>query len=82
MHDQRVASMFELSVPFRQQHFLAGLLLSELSLILDPDGEGLVLIIHVESIFGIRLYKTYAGQIHLVFCFFWELLALYYGSQR
>lgn len=40
VQDQRVATMFELSVPFRQQHFLSGLLLSELSLILDPDGEG------------------------------------------
>ena len=38
--DQGVASMFELSVPFRQQHLLSGLLLSELSLILEPDGEG------------------------------------------
>uniref|UniRef100_A0A8C8FR99 Dedicator of cytokinesis 6 n=1 Tax=Oncorhynchus tshawytscha TaxID=74940 RepID=A0A8C8FR99_ONCTS len=36
MHqDQGVASMFELSVPFRQQHFLSGLLLTELSLILE-----------------------------------------------
>lgn len=41
--DQGVATMFELSVPFRQQHFLSGLLLSELSLILDPEGEGWVL---------------------------------------
>lgn len=40
VQDQGVATMFELSVPFRQQHFLSGLLLSELSLILDPDGEG------------------------------------------
>lgn len=40
VQDQGVATMFELSVPFRQQHFLSGLLLTELSLILDPDGEG------------------------------------------
>uniref|UniRef100_A0A3Q3R0N4 Dedicator of cytokinesis 6 n=1 Tax=Monopterus albus TaxID=43700 RepID=A0A3Q3R0N4_MONAL len=40
VQDQGVATMFELSVPFRQQHFLSGLLLSELSLMLDPDGEG------------------------------------------
>uniref|UniRef100_A0A670KMT5 Dedicator of cytokinesis 6 n=1 Tax=Podarcis muralis TaxID=64176 RepID=A0A670KMT5_PODMU len=33
--DQRVASMFELSVAFRQQHFLAGLVLMELALILE-----------------------------------------------
>lgn len=37
--DQKVATMFELSIAFRQQHFLSGLLLTELSLILDPDGE-------------------------------------------
>lgn len=43
VQDQGVATMFELSVPFRQQHFLSGLLLSELSLILDPEGEGCVL---------------------------------------
>lgn len=42
VQDQGVATMFELSVPFRQQHFLSGLLLTELSLILDPDGEGWV----------------------------------------
>lgn len=40
VQDQGVATMFELSVPFRQQHFLSGLLLTELSLILDPEGEG------------------------------------------
>lgn len=40
VQDQGVATMFELSVPFRQQHFLSGLLLTELALILDPDGEG------------------------------------------
>uniref|UniRef100_A0A673M805 Dedicator of cytokinesis protein 7-like n=1 Tax=Sinocyclocheilus rhinocerous TaxID=307959 RepID=A0A673M805_9TELE len=40
VQDQGVVSMFELSVPFRQQHFLSGLLLAELSLILEPDGEG------------------------------------------
>lgn len=40
VQDHGVATMFELSVPFRQQHFLSGLLLTELALILDPDGEG------------------------------------------
>jgi len=40
VQDQGVATMFELSVPFRQQHFLSGLMLTELSLILDPEGEG------------------------------------------
>ena len=40
VQDQGVASMFELSLPFRQQHFLSALLLTELSLILEPEGEG------------------------------------------
>uniref|UniRef100_A0A8C4QLC5 Dedicator of cytokinesis 7 n=1 Tax=Eptatretus burgeri TaxID=7764 RepID=A0A8C4QLC5_EPTBU len=39
--DRRIASMFELSPEFRHQHFLSGLLLSELGLILDPDTESL-----------------------------------------
>ncbi|XP_060040571.1 dedicator of cytokinesis protein 6 isoform X2 [Erinaceus europaeus] len=38
--DPKVTSMFELSGLFRQQHFLAGLLLSELALALEPDMEG------------------------------------------
>lgn len=42
VHDQKIANMFELSVPFREQHYLAGLVLSELSVILDPENEGLV----------------------------------------
>lgn len=43
VQDQKIANMFELSSPFREQHFLAGLVLSQLSGILDPDNEGLVL---------------------------------------
>uniref|UniRef100_A0A665UGT9 Dedicator of cytokinesis 7 n=1 Tax=Echeneis naucrates TaxID=173247 RepID=A0A665UGT9_ECHNA len=43
VQDQKIANMFELSVPFREQHYLAGLVLSELSVILDPENEGLVL---------------------------------------
>uniref|UniRef100_UPI00358FDEC1 dedicator of cytokinesis protein 7-like isoform X3 n=1 Tax=Myxine glutinosa TaxID=7769 RepID=UPI00358FDEC1 len=39
--DRRIASMFELSPEFRHQHFLSGILLSELGLILDPDTESL-----------------------------------------
>ncbi|KAK7889917.1 hypothetical protein WMY93_025477 [Mugilogobius chulae] len=39
VQDQKIANMFELSVPFREQHFLAGLVLSELSVILEPDNE-------------------------------------------
>uniref|UniRef100_A0A8C2VY18 Dedicator of cytokinesis 6 n=1 Tax=Chinchilla lanigera TaxID=34839 RepID=A0A8C2VY18_CHILA len=38
--DPKVTSMFELSGPFRQQHFLAGLLLTELALALEPEAEG------------------------------------------
>ncbi|TRY89209.1 hypothetical protein DNTS_025390 [Danionella cerebrum] len=49
VQDQGVISMFELSVPFRQQHFLSGLMLAELSLILEPDGEG-VFFLHKKSI--------------------------------
>ncbi|XP_078417461.1 dedicator of cytokinesis protein 7 isoform X10 [Cetorhinus maximus] len=41
IQDQKIANMFELSVPFRQQHYLAGLVLTELALILDPEAEGL-----------------------------------------
>lgn len=40
VQDQKIANMFELSVPFREQHFLAGLVLSQLSVILDPENEG------------------------------------------
>ncbi|MEQ2296089.1 Dedicator of cytokinesis protein 7, partial [Ameca splendens] len=40
VQDQKIANMFELSIPFREQHYLAGLVLSELSVILDPDNEG------------------------------------------
>uniref|UniRef100_G1NGP8 DOCKER domain-containing protein n=1 Tax=Meleagris gallopavo TaxID=9103 RepID=G1NGP8_MELGA len=42
VQDQKIANMFELSVPFRQQHYLAGLVLTELAVILDPDAEGRV----------------------------------------
>ncbi|XP_077186092.1 dedicator of cytokinesis protein 6 isoform X3 [Paroedura picta] len=51
--DQRVANMFELSVAFRQQHFLAGLLLRELALILEPDAEG-----------AFFLHKKAVGALH------------------
>ncbi|XP_027897373.1 dedicator of cytokinesis protein 7 isoform X3 [Xiphophorus couchianus] len=53
VQDQCVATMFELSVPFRQQHFLSGLLLTELALILDPDGEG-VFFLHKKAISAIH----------------------------
>ncbi|XP_028841094.1 dedicator of cytokinesis protein 7 isoform X2 [Denticeps clupeoides] len=55
--DQGVQSMFELSAPFRQQHFLSGLLLSELSLILEPDGEGLFF-----------LHKKAISALHSLMC--------------
>lgn len=57
VQDQGVATMFELSVPFRQQHFLSGLLLSELSLILDPDGEGWVVNSCIYTDFTFRLLE-------------------------
>uniref|UniRef100_A0A6Q2Y2U4 Dedicator of cytokinesis 7 n=1 Tax=Esox lucius TaxID=8010 RepID=A0A6Q2Y2U4_ESOLU len=41
VQDQKIANMFELSVPFREQHYLAGLVLSELAVILDPEAEGM-----------------------------------------
>ncbi|XP_063056673.1 dedicator of cytokinesis protein 7 isoform X16 [Engraulis encrasicolus] len=41
VQDQKIANMFELSVPFREQHYLAGLALTELAIILDPDAEGM-----------------------------------------
>ncbi|KAI5607035.1 dedicator of cytokinesis protein 7 isoform X9, partial [Silurus asotus] len=50
VQDQGVVSMFELSVPFRQQHFLSGLLLCELALILEPDGEGSMFFLHKKAI--------------------------------
>uniref|UniRef100_A0A4W3IFN6 Dedicator of cytokinesis 7 n=1 Tax=Callorhinchus milii TaxID=7868 RepID=A0A4W3IFN6_CALMI len=41
VQDQTITNMFELSLPFRQQHYLAGLVLTQLALILDPESEGL-----------------------------------------
>uniref|UniRef100_H0V767 Dedicator of cytokinesis 7 n=1 Tax=Cavia porcellus TaxID=10141 RepID=H0V767_CAVPO len=51
--DQKIANMFELSVPFRQQHYLAGLVLTELAVIVDPDADGL---------FG--LHKKVINMVH------------------
>ncbi|XP_051788651.1 dedicator of cytokinesis protein 7 isoform X10 [Erpetoichthys calabaricus] len=53
VQDQKIANMFELSVPFRQQHYLAGLVLTELAVILDPEAEGL---------FG--LHKKVISMVH------------------
>ncbi|KAK2497729.1 hypothetical protein MC885_014480 [Smutsia gigantea] len=55
--DPKVTSMFELSGPFRQQHFLAGLLLTELALALEPEAEGASL-----------LHKKAIGAVHSVLC--------------
>ncbi|XP_076870999.1 dedicator of cytokinesis protein 7 isoform X27 [Brachyhypopomus gauderio] len=41
VQDQKIANMFELSVPFREQHYLAGLVLTELAIILDPEADGM-----------------------------------------
>ncbi|XP_073686240.1 dedicator of cytokinesis protein 7 [Garra rufa] len=57
VQDQGVVSMFELSVPFRQQHFLSGLLLVELSLVLEPDREGLFF-----------LHKKAISALHSLLC--------------
>ncbi|XP_053348145.1 dedicator of cytokinesis protein 7-like isoform X8 [Clarias gariepinus] len=54
VQDHGVVSMFELSVPFRQQHFLSGLLLSELALILEPDGEGSMFFLHKKAISAVH----------------------------
>uniref|UniRef100_A0A665UKF5 Dedicator of cytokinesis 7 n=1 Tax=Echeneis naucrates TaxID=173247 RepID=A0A665UKF5_ECHNA len=50
VQDQKIANMFELSVPFREQHYLAGLVLSELSVILDPENEGLKVVSVVHNL--------------------------------
>ncbi|XP_019373203.1 PREDICTED: dedicator of cytokinesis protein 8 isoform X1 [Gavialis gangeticus] len=39
--DQKIASMFDLSADFRQQHFLTGLLFTELAAALDTETEGI-----------------------------------------
>ncbi|XP_012873896.1 PREDICTED: dedicator of cytokinesis protein 8 isoform X2 [Dipodomys ordii] len=39
--DQKIASMFDLTPEYRQQHFLTGLLLTELAAALDAEGEGI-----------------------------------------
>ncbi|OXB80791.1 UNVERIFIED_CONTAM: hypothetical protein H355_010557 [Colinus virginianus] len=39
--DQKIAGMFDLSSEYRQQHFLAGLLFTELAAALDADCEGI-----------------------------------------
>ncbi|XP_036169055.1 dedicator of cytokinesis protein 6 isoform X13 [Myotis myotis] len=55
--DPKVVSMFELSGPFRQQHFLAGLLLTELALALEPEAEG-----------ASQLHKKVISAIHNLLC--------------
>ncbi|XP_030322741.1 dedicator of cytokinesis protein 8 [Calypte anna] len=39
--DQKIAGMFDLSAEYRQQHFLTGLLFTELAAALDADSEGI-----------------------------------------
>ncbi|KAG6925964.1 dedicator of cytokinesis 7, partial [Chelydra serpentina] len=55
--DQRVAGMFELSGPYRRQHFLAGLVLTELVLVLEPDAEGFFF-----------LHKKVISALHNLLC--------------
>uniref|UniRef100_A0A8C5RNU3 DOCKER domain-containing protein n=1 Tax=Laticauda laticaudata TaxID=8630 RepID=A0A8C5RNU3_LATLA len=38
--DQKLSSMFELTADYRQQHFITGLLFTELAATLDAEGEG------------------------------------------
>ncbi|KAM8802085.1 dedicator of cytokinesis protein 8 [Rhynchonycteris naso] len=38
--DQKIASMFDLTPEYRQQHFLTGLLFTELAAALDAEGDG------------------------------------------
>uniref|UniRef100_A0A8B9K2Y7 Dedicator of cytokinesis 8 n=1 Tax=Astyanax mexicanus TaxID=7994 RepID=A0A8B9K2Y7_ASTMX len=40
LQDQRIVAMFDLSQEFKQQHYLTGLLLTELSAALDMESEG------------------------------------------
>uniref|UniRef100_A0A670ZX90 Dedicator of cytokinesis 8 n=1 Tax=Pseudonaja textilis TaxID=8673 RepID=A0A670ZX90_PSETE len=39
--DQKLSSMFELTADYRQQHFITGLLFTELAATLDAEGEGI-----------------------------------------
>ncbi|KYO40322.1 hypothetical protein Y1Q_0009001 [Alligator mississippiensis] len=55
--EQRWAHMLELSGPFRRQHFLVGLLLSELALILEADGDD-----------ALALQKKAIGALHNLLC--------------
>ncbi|XP_076870993.1 dedicator of cytokinesis protein 7 isoform X21 [Brachyhypopomus gauderio] len=57
VQDQKIANMFELSVPFREQHYLAGLVLTELAIILDPEADG-----SVHWMFG--LHKKVISVVH------------------
>ncbi|XP_072928200.1 dedicator of cytokinesis protein 8 isoform X1 [Hemitrygon akajei] len=42
IQDQKIANMFELSIDYRQQHFLIGLLFTELVAALETETEGIV----------------------------------------
>ncbi|XP_035380522.1 dedicator of cytokinesis protein 7 isoform X12 [Electrophorus electricus] len=57
VQDQKIANMFELSVPFREQHYLAGMVLTELAVILDPEADG-----SVHWMFG--LHKKVISVVH------------------
>ncbi|XP_006881388.1 PREDICTED: dedicator of cytokinesis protein 8 isoform X1 [Elephantulus edwardii] len=41
LQDQKIAGMFDLTPEYRQQHFLTGLLFTELAAALDAEGEGI-----------------------------------------
>ncbi|XP_006863792.1 PREDICTED: dedicator of cytokinesis protein 8 isoform X1 [Chrysochloris asiatica] len=42
LQDQKIASMFDLTPEYRQEHFLTGLLFTELAAALDAEGEGVL----------------------------------------
>ena len=86
VQDQKIANMFELSVPFRQQHYLAGLVLTELAVILDPDAEGWVdqfCCVQYQFDFGQQNWSiplNFLGLKRIFFFFFFLKDILYHSS--
>lgn len=55
--DQKIASMFDLTPEYRQQHFLTGLLFTELAVALDAEGDGIS-----------RVQRKAVSAIHSLLC--------------
>ncbi|XP_043920420.1 dedicator of cytokinesis protein 8 [Protopterus annectens] len=55
--DQKILNMFDMSVEYRQQHFLTGLLFTELAAALDTEEEGIA-----------RVQKKAISAIHNLLC--------------